>query len=91
MHMQIYLKRRLSACTCLYGKAAIYASVETSEGVQRLTAHVCLIISYQILDVLYPVNREGSYQGEKKCIPTTSELLIHYSIHIPPLRIEDIF
>ena len=26
----------------------------------------------QILDVLHPVNREGSYQGETKCIPTTS-------------------
>ena len=25
------------------------------------------------LDVLRPVNREGSYQGETKCIPTTSQ------------------
>ena len=28
----------------------------------------------QILDVLRPVNREGSYQGETKCIPTTSKI-----------------
>ena len=27
----------------------------------------------QIPDVLRPVNREGSYQEETKCIPTTSE------------------
>ena len=27
---------------------------------------------YQILDVLRPVNRDGSYQGEIKCILTTS-------------------
>ena len=27
----------------------------------------------QILDDLRPVNREGSYQGETTCIPTTSK------------------
>ena len=31
-------------------------------------------IIYIILDVLRPVKREWSYQGEIKCIPTTSEI-----------------
>ena len=28
-----------------------------------------------VLDVLYPVNRKGSHQGETKCIATTSKIL----------------
>ena len=40
-----------------------------------------------MLDVLRPVNREGLYEGETKCIPTTSKILIHYLKHIPPLKI----
>ena len=41
------------------------------------------------LDVLRPVHREGSYQGETKCIPTTTQgkTVIHNLIHNPPLRI----
>ena len=31
-----------------------------------------------ILGVLRPVNREGSYQGETKCIYVTGKIMIHY-------------
>ena len=56
-----------------------------------LMALVTDIIEIRVLDVLRPVNREGSYyQGETKCIPTTSKILIHNSIPIPLLRIGDI-
>ena len=44
------------------------------------------------LDVLRPVNREGSHQGEIKCIPTTnknSDSLL--SRHVPPLRTEEMW
>ena len=34
-----------------------------------------------------PVNHEGSYQDETKCIPTTSKILILYLKHILPLKI----
>ena len=34
-----------------------------------------------MLDVLRPVSREGRYQGETKCIPTTSKILSHYLQH----------
>ena len=40
----------------------------------------------QILDVLRPVNSAGSYEGEAKCIPTTSKILIHYLKHSPLLK-----
>ena len=39
-----------------------------------------------ILDLWHPVNREGSHQGETKCIPTTTKFLIHYLEHIPPVE-----
>ena len=37
-----------------------------------------IAIDRSVLDVLRPVNRERSYQGETKCIPTTSKILIDY-------------
>ena len=40
----------------------------------------------RILD-RYLMFYEGSYQGETKCIPTTSKILIHYLKHIPLLKI----
>ena len=43
----------------------------------------------QILDVLCPVNRERSYQGETKYIPTTSTNS-NSLIYIPPWRIGEI-
>ena len=30
-----------------------------------------------LLDILRPVNHEESNQGETKCIPTTSKIMIH--------------
>ena len=36
------------------------------------------MIDSKILYVLRPVNCEGSYPGETKCIPTTSKILNHY-------------
>ena len=33
-------------------------------------------IMLQTLGVLHPINREGSYQGETKCISTTSKITI---------------
>ena len=39
-----------------------------------------------ILDILRPVNREGSRQGETKCTATTSQILIHCSGHVPLVR-----
>ena len=40
------------------------------------------------LDVLCPVNRQGSYQGETKCIAATGQILIHYLPRIPLLGLE---
>ena len=44
------------------------------------------------LDVLRPVNREGSYQGETiiSVFLLQVKILIHYSLRIQPFRMEDI-
>ena len=46
---------------------------------------------YYIFDVLRAVNREGSHTRAKQNVflPQVT-ILIHYSIHIPPMRIEEI-
>ena len=47
-------------------------------------------IDQQILDTSRPVNRDGSYQGETKCIVTTNQILIQCSRLIPLLKIEEV-
>ena len=41
-----------------------------------------------MLDVSRPVNREESYEGESKCIATTSKILIQCLGYSLPLRIK---
>ena len=50
-------------------KATVYkATIKDSETQKQI--HTAKL--HQILDILRPVNREGSYQSKTKCIPTTS-------------------
>ena len=57
---------------------------------RKLSTSVCSAWWHsKILYVLRPVIREGSYQGETKCIPTTSENSV--SLRIPPLLIVEIY
>ena len=60
-------------------------------GFFQSVSNIHLLEHRWVLDVLLLVlvNHEGSYQGETKCIPTTSKIMIHYMYlkYIPPLKI----